>query len=338
MRRRRAFTLIEVLVVVAIISLLVSILMPSLAKAREQARQVVCAARMQQISRAESAYESTNGGWFVGSPLTTGYFLARNNTWNPSLQGFYRFAVEWFDFATPLIREMRGPSAVPNPNGDPNSDARKKMFLKVTEEPFHCPSNNEVTPAWPSSTGFPVIRAPSYLSMSTIMRGGPDMYARAGSAFPKVEPYKVAQSPAWELKPPDPYMPRAERIGRPSMKVFIADGLRFYDGTQMDYSTYPTGHKGMMCGDPPSAYSTDLTEAREYMLARQYSYRHGRNNRINAVFFDGHVESLFADAKSGPDKPYTGTAVHPRHYYPSNTVINDSSKLHVRIEKGTKLP
>ncbi len=49
---RRAFTLIEILVVVAIIALLVAILLPSLQKARESARASVCSSRMRQLTTA----------------------------------------------------------------------------------------------------------------------------------------------------------------------------------------------------------------------------------------------------------------------------------------------
>jgi prepilin-type N-terminal cleavage/methylation domain-containing protein len=47
--RTRAFSLVEVIVVMAIISLLVSILMPSMGRAREQARQIVCRNNLRSI-------------------------------------------------------------------------------------------------------------------------------------------------------------------------------------------------------------------------------------------------------------------------------------------------
>jgi len=56
MKRKTAFTLIEVLVVVAIIALLVGILLPSLASARTQARRVTCATQLHQVGVAMVAY------------------------------------------------------------------------------------------------------------------------------------------------------------------------------------------------------------------------------------------------------------------------------------------
>lgn len=66
--RRRAgrtgFTLVELLVVISIIALLVAILLPSLKKARKQARTVVCKANLKSIGTAFTMYaESFNGVW-----------------------------------------------------------------------------------------------------------------------------------------------------------------------------------------------------------------------------------------------------------------------------------
>jgi prepilin-type N-terminal cleavage/methylation domain-containing protein/prepilin-type processing-associated H-X9-DG protein len=65
-----AFTLIEVLVVVAIIALLISILLPSLKAAREQANRTVCASNLQQQGIAMRSYAADHKsflpwrGWF----------------------------------------------------------------------------------------------------------------------------------------------------------------------------------------------------------------------------------------------------------------------------------
>ncbi|MBP7933901.1 MAG: prepilin-type N-terminal cleavage/methylation domain-containing protein [Phycisphaerae bacterium] len=54
--RRHGFTLIEVLVVVAIIALLISILLPSLTRARGQSQFVVCQTHLKEFGKAISMY------------------------------------------------------------------------------------------------------------------------------------------------------------------------------------------------------------------------------------------------------------------------------------------
>ena len=63
--RKAAFTLIELLVVVSIIALLVAILLPSLARARRQARAVVCRSNLRQLHLANTGYAVENGDYYV---------------------------------------------------------------------------------------------------------------------------------------------------------------------------------------------------------------------------------------------------------------------------------
>ena len=63
--RKKAFTLIELLIVLAVISILTAILLPALANARGQARMAVCRSNLRQLSIANNGYAAENNDRYV---------------------------------------------------------------------------------------------------------------------------------------------------------------------------------------------------------------------------------------------------------------------------------
>jgi len=61
---KRAFTLIEVLAVIAIVALLMGILMPALSKARQLSKRIVCLSNLRQMVIAANTYLINNDGYY----------------------------------------------------------------------------------------------------------------------------------------------------------------------------------------------------------------------------------------------------------------------------------
>jgi prepilin-type N-terminal cleavage/methylation domain-containing protein/prepilin-type processing-associated H-X9-DG protein len=129
--RKAGFTLVELLVVIGIIALLISILLPSLNRARETANRVKCANNLKQIGLAIALYTNENHGQY---PRT--YFASNGST------------PDFFSTANYSAADPFAPGTPPN-NWNPVTyqNVPSCMFLLLRTEDlnaavFNCPSTN----------------------------------------------------------------------------------------------------------------------------------------------------------------------------------------------------
>jgi prepilin-type N-terminal cleavage/methylation domain-containing protein/prepilin-type processing-associated H-X9-DG protein len=117
-RRRRAFTLIELLTVIAIIGILAAILIPVVAQVREQAKVAQCAVHLRDIGAAVHLYANDRNDrtppFFDGGNMKTewgsrvdihghiGLLLAREKG-GVRLPGLEAWSGDYLDSAAPLI-------------------------------------------------------------------------------------------------------------------------------------------------------------------------------------------------------------------------------------------
>ncbi len=108
--RTDAFTLIELLTVVAIISLLISILMPSLSRARDQAKSVHCLARLKEFGNAIAAYENVYNDqlppamWVRTNMVNGDEVVLGNYSWAEILWAYIYKETLYYEEYLPVLR------------------------------------------------------------------------------------------------------------------------------------------------------------------------------------------------------------------------------------------
>lgn len=133
------FTLVELLIVIAIIGILVGLLLPAVNSAREAARRTQCSNNIKQLSLACLNYESANGEF----PYGRKYDVWDTYTWIQLSMPFIEEGPVQEDYWT--LPETGFVRQYPGPNGPIGDDERLRRARHSLIPGYYCPSDR--TPA-----------------------------------------------------------------------------------------------------------------------------------------------------------------------------------------------
>jgi prepilin-type N-terminal cleavage/methylation domain-containing protein len=177
-RRRRAFTLVELLVVVAIIGVLVALLLPAVQAARESARRSKCASQIKQLALAALNYESSKKSLPPSGIVKLEIDPLHNvDIFNPYgdpqlswivvlLPHLEQAALSAkFDLAKSVVFQGGNPQAVSIPLLQCPSDASPRA-------PYQHPSNLPASPFTPFAKGnYAAYTSPFHIDLQMLYRG-----------------------------------------------------------------------------------------------------------------------------------------------------------------------
>lgn len=122
-RHMKGFTLVELLVVVGIIAILISLLLPSLGRARASAQSVACLSNLRQIIMATRMYAEANQNYIPSGRYSAS--LSRNT---------------WYTNVAPYMGTGKTPVNVLDPTTGPTSEA--VLTLNSVWTKLDCPAQD----------------------------------------------------------------------------------------------------------------------------------------------------------------------------------------------------
>ncbi|MES1213629.1 MAG: DUF1559 domain-containing protein [Singulisphaera sp.] len=274
-RAARGFTLVEVLVVIAIIGLLVAILLPAVQMARESGRRAQCFNNLKQIGLALVSYHDTFGS------LPPGYVSKFDGSGNDTGPGW-----GWGSLILPQLEQtpIYGVIHFNLPIEHANNGVRVAHIAT-----YLCPSD-EVSPSWTAWTrdnlGNPIVKicdvAPSnYVAMFGSTEPGVDgdglFYRNSAVRFSDITD-GLAQTIA--------IGERSHFLGVATWTGSVTGAILFDDDGDDVGRAHPENATGMVLGHAgekatPGAAASDVNQF--------YSF-HGQG--ANFLFMDGHCSFL----------------------------------------------
>lgn len=280
---RAAFTLVELLVVIGIIALLISILLPALSKAREQAYAARCSANMRTAVQALILYTTENNGWLPG-PHTSGKMWPSSGlTITGNETSLDTSPTQNMDWMSPTLgKVMKLPE---------NDMERVRTFYGLQ---LHCPSNSATFNYLFDGSNRPVNGELPYQSYSAVIHF--HSVPSSASAQQDIEPPHIqGQAP---IRLPSGYAPKITKIGPGAAKVYLVEGARFIEaGTNLlSFNTFRYQIQGgnfMIVAPFMKAVNTPWDTVQPWdgkltQSGKSLGWRH--RERMNLAFFDGHVE------------------------------------------------
>jgi prepilin-type N-terminal cleavage/methylation domain-containing protein len=280
-RAQCGFTLVELLVVISIIALLISILLPSLKSARDQAKTLKSIANTAGIFKASAAYHAEENEWLVGSPGTSGSALLWGNWGSDPLRDDIPIGpVQTWDYAGALAPLQMGMKSLPR--------LRSERYKLYADGVFLSPHNRILSspfgPSGPSGP-FQIQQSISYQTCRNFM------YWPRGKAPHSSVDFTSLGSDSNQTNFPTNYVPRLNRIGQPSEKVFVSDGARFAQNGEVTHSVNWKENAG-------GAFSTNDPTLKEGLMRsyqtegweREISFRSKKGKQLGLVvcYYDGH--------------------------------------------------
>jgi prepilin-type N-terminal cleavage/methylation domain-containing protein/prepilin-type processing-associated H-X9-DG protein len=135
-RLRLGFTLVELLVVMAIIATLAALLLPAVQNSRESARRTQCLNNLKQIGLGVLEYHNAHLGFPMGAGSATPQSPDAQITSSAGGSSFFFALLPWMDHRNVFDRVSSG--ATGGVMGDANAGAFDRVFV----ETYFCPSSN----------------------------------------------------------------------------------------------------------------------------------------------------------------------------------------------------